>query len=460
MKSSLCADNCQQSVWDFIHELRWLTKTLNNFALTSDWFTTLDSLEAEATKNRCCNDASNLWAKLLNAKEIFRTSIQLYAANQWKGEWQSPSVSHSVIARQGCLINDVKQYARDYKRESHAQSLSYETQFAKAHTSVFPNRQIRTLLTASGMSAITLALNLCRLARKHSLCAIGPTYFETQFLLENIYQGSVLEAPRDDLDATLELLEESNADAIFVEPLYNSHYLSTFEIAKLISHLNTQRSEEVWLIIDSTCVPCISWKNIPQPSPHLKIIAIESLAKYWQYGMDLVTAGSITFIGDSWWFDQCSELRARCGLNISDIQSLALPEPDPEIICSRLRRFQNNALFLEQLINQNVNNTSSIALYPKPHFDNCYRGSHLVLRSLNETISSSGANSTAIEKILHLAANNKIDLVHGTSFGFDHTRIYAPNPSSKYGECFLRVSVGTEPRCTLEKIGEIILLAI
>lgn len=457
MTTPIPAQNNSGNIVALCNEIKWLASTLTKSQQTDTFQSFISSLEDKLPQVQRSNQ---LWIELITAKENLRALVQQCAARRWRGEWQSPSVEASLISRQGEFPDNVSVYSRDYKRESHIQAALYETEFANVHREIFPDIPLTTHLTNSGMSAMSLAFNLCRLAKKDSICAIGPTYFETEYLLKSVYQSSLIEAPRDNLEESLEILEDCQSDVVFVEPLYNSESLSTFEISKLITYLNNYRSNEVWLVVDSTCAPCISWIDIPQPKSHLKLVIVESLAKYWQYGMDLVTAGAITFIGECPHFDKCAELRARCGLYLSDIQALTLPTPNANLLRSRLKRFEENALFLQDCINLVLNTASrAVAKYSLPTAALQFRGSHLVIKD-NSAQTSAKFFNARIQTMLHAARLRNIDLVHGTSFGFDHTRVYAPAPSTEFGECFLRISVGTEPNYYIRALGGAILEAL
>ena len=56
-----------------------------------------------------------------------------------------------------------------------------------------------------------------------------------------------------------------------------------------------------------------------------------------------------------------------------------------------------------------------------------------------------------LARALEQARRRNVQVVAGTSFGFDHTRVYvtAPGPDS-----FLRVAPGTEDRLRIETVAE------
>jgi hypothetical protein len=69
--------------------------------------------------------------------------------------------------------------------------------------------------------------------------------------------------------------------------------------------------------------------------------------------------------------------------------------------------------------------------------------------------------SILISRILKSAHERAVSIEHGTSFGFDTTRIsvaafYADKPE----RAFLRIAVGTETRLEIEKVASIIAEAL
>jgi hypothetical protein len=67
-----------------------------------------------------------------------------------------------------------------------------------------------------------------------------------------------------------------------------------------------------------------------------------------------------------------------------------------------------------------------------------------------------------VDLVMKLAKKRKIDLVGGSSFGLDTTRVYLTARGVKIedGEPFIRISPGTETRLEMEEIEKLFMEAI
>lgn len=120
-------------------------------------------------------------------------------------------------------------------------------------------------------------------------------------------------------------------------------------------------------------------------------------------------------------------LREHLGTNVADTSVLSLPRPDRARLERRLARLERNAAILAERLG---------GFHPG------------VGRLLQLDVAEPQA---WVARALEEARRRDVEVVAGTSFGFDHTRVYitAPGPDS-----FLRIAAGTEDRLRIETVTE------
>lgn len=65
-----------------------------------------------------------------------------------------------------------------------------------------------------------------------------------------------------------------------------------------------------------------------------------------------------------------------------------------------------------------------------------------------------------ISAVLKEAKKQQIQLVQGTSFGMNTSRIYLTATNTKFGKPFIRFSVGTESRAEIEAIVNVLIKSV
>ena len=161
-----------------------------------------------------------------------------------------------------------------------------------------------------------------------------------------------------------------------------------------------------------------------------RVIAFESLLKHVQLGLDRANAGVIVCRPPEG--PALDAMRERLGTIAPDWAVAALPEPDREVLERRLARLERNAGVLAERL-------------PGAAWAGC--GSYLVL-------DPGMPLETYVERALAAARAAGVQVVSGTSFGFDVTRLYVTGAGSDVREPFLRVSAGTEHRPEIERVAE------
>jgi cystathionine beta-lyase/cystathionine gamma-synthase len=213
-------------------------------------------------------------------------------------------------------------------------------------------------------------------------------------------------------------------------------------------------------VLDNTGMAtyCQPFKDLPHLSFNIKLIVIESLLKYHQYGLDRVNGG-IIYAYD---FSSPSLLQTRrnVGTILPDVSVSSLPRPNRNIFDKRMLRIgRNNKNFAQYLDNWIKNNASPIEYIVHPSLPTYqafertrklpFQGGSFVI-AFKKSLQSDSFHLRFIKSILAAAKNMNVPIVEGTSFGFDTTRIYltarfSDGPTAS----FIRISAGTETQVEL-----------
>ncbi len=274
-----------------------------------------------------------------------------------------------------------------------------------------------------------------------------------------------------DVEQIIAQVKELQPAIIFFDTLCNTEVIALPEMHRIITRLAAEITRPTTLVLDNTGLG-IHYQplhDLPHSSSKLSVIVVESLMKYYQFGMDRVTGGVI-------WKDGLSPLsifgsRMHLGTTMPDASVLAMPVPNRELLTKRTLRMGRNAVYLAETLNTHI--TSKI-LTPLSHIvypglpshpahewsrKRDFQGSFLVLvfkPLFQHTIFYKRWIACAIDE----AKRQNIDLNAGTSFGFNTTRVYLTAlHASKTTTPFLRISVGTETAEEIEKLAAVLIRA-
>jgi hypothetical protein len=339
---------------------------------------------------------------------FIRREYGFAAALATADDWQSPSFGHSLRSQAGRAEGRIRPYVDDYKRDRHADAVAYEAAYLREYVGA---PAVRAFATSCGMAALTTILAF--------LDVEGPvllgrsSYHETRHLVLAAFPGRVVEVVEDDVRGAADELRPS---ALFVDSLCNSRGLAVPELHAILE------AADCWVVVDNTCLgPACR----PFSSSAPRVLVWESLLKLAQFGLDRANAGILLARGPG--VDRLDALREHLGTNIPDTSILSLPAPDRARLERRVARLERNAAILaERLAGSHPGRGPLLQLdVPDP--------AAWIGRALEET------------------RRRDVQIVAGTSFGFDHTRVYvtAPGPDS-----FLRIAPGTEDRLRIETVAE------
>ena len=384
------------------------------------------------------------------------------------GDWQSPTFENTGISLAGKETGKIQGQETDYKRDWHADGSSFEAQFRKEYIDSGMHLVPGVFTTSSGMSAFTTILEHLKLRSKiKGPILVGQSiYFENRWLVEQAFPGQVTVFNEFDTEEALEIMKQIKPKIVFVDSLSNSGDIRVPDLKTLLRKGSKILPFRTVFVIDNSAL-ATSFHPLKHLSilNHIRLFVIESLNKYYQFGMDRVTGGVV-------W---CSPLeaflfhktRVHLGTILSDTSVCTLPSPNRKLLDKRLARFQRNATYiaetLDKYLNTHPNSIFSHIVYPglpnHPSYlwtqSNSFHGSFFVLgfHPLHQKVST---YQRVVKQVIQTAKKCNIDMVSGTSFGMDTTRIYL---TARYADRdttpFVRISVGTETLDEVEKIIQV-----
>ena len=380
---------------------------------------------------------------MLNTRE----QIKIKTAHDLAYSWQSPQISINPQSSKQNLEKNIIRYSNDYKREKHSAGLSWESRF----NNFFKESSLSSYLCNSGMGALLttfIHIKKNKLNSNKKIIVLGPIYYETLLLLQKLYDDCIEYISLSDPDLVEKILE-IDSDFIICEPIYNTLNVESLDIEKILDLVSRNSPVKKTFVIDSTCKPLLYFNDL-NLFDNLAIYFVESLAKYWQLGLDLITGGYIACIGDHEEYDDLHTTRSHCGTNVSEFSAGLLPDINLDEFKKRLATAENNAKIIFKTLSQDLNNVSNKINLSYPLSSKKFTGTLLTISFTNDFL-----NSSLLEELLNSISNyklNKASLVHGASFGFDLTRYYVTSVNSVYKKNYLRVAAGIENENTIREI--------
>ena len=407
------------------------------------------------------------------AIDELRTLQNISAGILSSADWQSPTFDHAVMSRAGSQTGKIDGTYNDYTRDHHAHAEVFEKKFARAYVDGMLSPVITVCATSSGMSAFTTAVSCVQRDLKPEnviLAGIG-TYFQNKKVLLQQFGNQVQWFDEMDIDGLVQLVQTVKPNAIFLDTLSNTSDMLFPNVALIMEKVSRVLTQSTYLVLDNSCrsVAFQPLKHLPSFSK-FQLLVVESLNKYAQFGFDRVTGGVV------WttpvYGGVVSYTRMHLGTNIPDASALALVEPNRELLDARLARIDRNVRYVAESLEKHLENNPftkiSRIVYPRlsshPSYqwakDELFCGGYFMFEFKAEYADVKHYD-VFLSSIMSLAKKRNIDLVMGTSFGFDHSRIYlTARFANKECQPFIRVSVGTETREELEALKELFVDAI
>ena len=401
------------------------------------------------------------------------------------GDWQSPSFLHSALPQAGTQTGKIVGTRNDYKRDRHLDANTFETAFAREYFgsgALFP---IEAYLMSSGMAAFsTLVFHLRADQQVRGPILVGASaYFENKIVLERAFPGQVRYVNESDADAVVDAARRLRPQAVFLDTLCNTDTLAAPDVAAIVPRLLAVLPKKSFLVVDNSgmsiaCQPS-DWlktvgsalRPVVRMERKTRVFVIESLNKYYQFGFDRVTGG-IVWTPAEFAASGIAKARVFLGTNMPDASVLAMPEPWKDGLRRRMGRMGRNAMLLAERIEAYLGEhpggpvshvvypglaTHSSAAWSKSRW---FHGSFLVLAFRNDR-QDTRTYQKFVSRAIDRARRDGVDLVSGTSFGFDVTRVYLTAlRATGVTKPFVRVSAGTETAGEIEAVASVLISAI
>jgi cystathionine beta-lyase/cystathionine gamma-synthase len=401
-----------------------------------------EGLVADGSR-RALNRASHRRARLAQG---VRERQSVLAGALAATSWQSPSIRHAHCPQAGPAEGRVTAHRDDYARDRHPAGAAYERALAATRIVGYG-----ALLTSCGMSAVVVALaHLERLGALRGGVLLGAsTYHETRDLLLGAVPHAMLlhEHPDTAFAAAVERLRPA---CVVLDAVATEHGAAIPDIP-LIAQALARARPGAWLIVDITGCPLIQLDDCDL----VRVLAIESLTKHAQLGLDRVTGGAIYARNSE--LPALDELREHLGANIVDTSVHALPTPQRDVLARRLGRHARNAAVLAHAL--------AAAAPPGADVGHPALGGHPAHGRRPATWLTLGLRTSAragafVDTALAHAETDGVALVEGASFGLDTTRVYAPAPGEGSSHHFVRISPGIEHLDALRRLERVLVRAL
>jgi cystathionine beta-lyase/cystathionine gamma-synthase len=303
------------------------------------------------------------------------------------------------------------------------------------------------------MSAVVVAL--AQLPVREGVLLGASTYHETRDLVRRASPEALcLEEHPDDVFASA--LARLRPACVVLDAVATEAGCAVPDIAGIAARLAVARPG-AWLVVDVTGAPlAVDPLGLPEArSGRLRVLAIESLTKHAQLGLDRVTAGAIyAASGDVAALDV---LREHLGANVADASVHALPTPHRAVLARRMARHARNAVVLAQCMSAAA---PPGVLVAHPALASHPGHSRLPATWLTLRLGTRERAAAFVHAALEHAHARGTALVEGASFGLDTTRVYAPSPGEGESCGFVRISAGIEHAEALERLGGVLVRAL
>ncbi len=401
-----------------------------------------------------------LLERLSNEKEIcfdlIRSFYGLIGTLVTSLDFQSPSFSHSLYSQAGKQTGQIIGTINDYKRDAHLDEKEYEEKYLKEYIDAPFKFGIHTYMTASGQAAFTTILNFLLMEGKINGKVIleKSSYFQYKQLLIGALKDKIIEVDEKETAEILKIIKIENPCCIFFDSLCNAKDIPMPDLAKIIDFLIKEYRKEIYLVIDNTCLSVFfqPFKLLIGKTRKVHLIVFESLMKYHHFGLDRATGGIIVAYGRD--TQKLFDYRKHSGTNIADTYVYMFPVPNRKMLESRFLRLQRNATLLssslQAYLEQKLNREITKIVYPE-------KGSFFNIEFKKKNIKK---YKKFIAIVISEAIKRKFQIVGGTSFGLNNTRIYLTSLWTKFGEPFVRIAAGTENRYQIEIIKEVLKSAV
>jgi len=283
-------------------------------------------------------------------------------------------------------------------------------------------------------------------------------YFEAHEQLRRLPHIELRHAPSWELDAIVDLIEQSNARVVFLDPLANLGTMQSIDLHALAKKISGRDWSDRWLVIDGTMVSGgLNVFAIFDRPEHPQILYYESGSKYLQLGLDLQMAGIVAC--QKQWYEKLAVARRNLGAVLYHAAVNRFPSYDRALFLSRMQVLTRNARTLCQCLCADVRLRAHIEVaFPQDwqKLGWAHGGGVVAIRMRAAGLNNFSCLDAFIEHLLATCRKANVAMTKGVSFGFATTRVSAAAAMAADTPPFLRFSVGEETPLEMDTLSQVV----
>ena len=405
-------------------------------------------------------------------KEFFsrlRVCLSLYASTVTCLNWQSPAIKSSIGTRVGVEKSEVIADWNDYKRDRsedtfHCENLLNKNLFKVVNSNIEPVLNIFN----SGMGAFTSILYflICENIIKNTVLVSTHNYVENKILLKSFFNNKVKMFDDNNTESIIKKILSSKPSVVFMEMISNTSSLRLFDVAQIIKTISEKYKRDVFFIIDVTC--SVGFENILDnfnlPS-NVKVILHGSLLKAPQLGLERVNMGFAQSFGLGELSNKILDYRTLSGTNVQDFAANLLPFTTKSLLQKRMRMIEENAKrlavvmeaidperkIIQEVIYPGLNSHKDFRLAQKIGFGGFFFNIKFI-----SNLNHDKYFEIFVHEVIKIGKRENCEIIHGASFGFNHTSIYYSVGWDEPENHYIRISTGIETPYEIEKIEKVL----
>lgn len=399
--------------------------------------------------------------QLYDYYDIHRYLLSCFATISSSLDWQS--VSYDSSKRVQVFLHNEFDYKGilGYKRVHYPAIINFEKYFIDEYIdNANSELQLVCLMTNSGQGAfVTLKEMICNMLLTHSakILLSNSSYYETKILVTEQKSHKHVFFETDNEDAIIQQILSEEPDILMIEPYYCNENIVLMDIPFMLKQINSlSLKKNLYIIIDASMMSgAVQPYKTVLTNEKVEVFLIESMIKYRQFGMDKVNAGFI--ISNKKYLRHLITARASVGSILNCVELNMLPIMNREQYDVRMNTIYRNAKFISSALQDYISNNQYCLVkcieYPGLEIHADFKKSRIyeyLNGILNIKFDKDYYKNIAtmlywISETLKSAKENNITISHGTSFGFNNTRLsVADSSGGSFSQPFIRISVGRE----------------
>jgi len=456
--------------FDRYTRLEGLVRTDRERSLTRRVLAELDGIvEARAaTADRPATTVVDQLARDHELERLERLALVTAAFAEGLVDWQSPSYAQSVVPTFGRVSENFNSGV-NYSR--YGSPAVIEREAAYLEVLGFDGTTSSCLLTSSGMTAYGL---IEAFLLRHVIDA-GDTvllphyvYFEAAEQICQIPHVRIECSDALDVDGFLADIVRTRPTVVFADPMTNTAELDVLDVCELVRSMDEVVDRVTWVVIDGTMLSgAFDPLAAANESGRVRVLYYESGSKYLQLGLDLTLVGLVVIPLDL--RSTIERIRRNAGLILTPDRARLLPAVTRDEYVRRLRRMTDNAVALGGALRRSDLVADDIVpVFPglptHPGHASATAFAHLgglmTIRCARPGLEQRHVLEALIERMLHVARENRVPLTKGVSFGFSVPRVSAASAMAEGMPPFLRLSVGVQDAEATSVLADVIEAAV